>query len=29
MAGIFANPELTMFTDGKSLETLLSKEDVA
>ena len=29
MAGIFANPELTMFTDGKSLETLLSKKDVA
>ncbi|RWX75213.1 polysaccharide biosynthesis protein GumN [Neorhizobium lilium] len=29
MAGIFANPDLTMFTDGRSLETLLSKDDLA
>lgn len=29
MASIFANPDLTMFTDGRSLETLLSKDDVA
>lgn len=29
MAGILANPELTMFTDGRSLETLLAKDDLA
>jgi uncharacterized protein YbaP (TraB family) len=29
MASIFANPDLTMFTNGQSLETLLSKEDLA
>ena len=29
MAAIFANPDLTMFTNGQSLETLLSKDDVA
>jgi len=29
MAGIFANPDLTMFTNGQSLETLLSKDDLA
>ncbi|KGD87548.1 TraB/GumN family protein [Rhizobium sp. YS-1r] len=29
MAGILAKPELTMFTDGSSIEKLLPKEDVA
>lgn len=29
MAGILTKPELTMFTDGSSIETLLPKEDVA
>jgi uncharacterized protein YbaP (TraB family) len=28
MASIFANPELTMFTDGNSIEKLLSKPDL-
>lgn len=29
MAGILAKPELTMFTDGTSIESLLSKDDLA
>jgi uncharacterized protein YbaP (TraB family) len=29
MAGIFADPELTMFTDGRSIKTLLSPQDLA
>ncbi len=29
MAGILTRPELTMFTDGSSIETLLGKDDLA